>query len=70
MLPLIQITGWVSTWKIGLTSVLLLQFPLTFKVLVTTIDAPWEGVGDVESARYEAALLPPCPTISFLRYSD
>ena len=36
---------------------------LTLKVLVTTIDAQWEGMGDVGSARYEPALLPPCPTI-------
>ena len=36
---------------------------LTRKVLVTTIDAQWEGMGDVGSARYEPALLPPCPTI-------
>ena len=41
-------------------SVLLL---LTLKVLVTTIDAQWEGMGDVGLARYEPALLPPCPTI-------
>ena len=43
-------------------------------MLVTTIDAlghllnriitaQWEGMGDVGSARYELALLPPCPTI-------
>ena len=36
---------------------------LTLKVLVTTIDAQWEGDGVVGSARYEPALLPPCPTI-------
>ena len=36
---------------------------LTLKVLVATIDAVWEGMGDVGSARYEPALLPPCPTI-------
>ena len=36
---------------------------LTLTVLVTTIDAQWEGMGDVGSARYEPALLPPCPTI-------
>ena len=36
---------------------------LTLKVLVATIDAQWEGMGDVGSARYEPALLPPCPTI-------
>ena len=39
---------------------------LTLKVLVTTIDAQWEGMGDVGSARYEPALLPPCPTIRVL----
>ena len=33
-------------------------------MLVATIDAQWEGMGDVGSARYEPALLPPCPTIS------
>ena len=43
---------------------------LTLKVLVTTIDAQWEGMGDVGSARYEPALLPPCPTIKVLRYSN
>ena len=36
---------------------------ITLKVLVMTIDAQWEGMGDVGSARYEPALLPPCPTI-------
>ena len=36
---------------------------LTLKVLVATIDAQWEGMGDVGSARYEPALLPPCPAI-------
>ena len=44
--------------------------PLTLKVLVTTIDAQWEGMGDVGLARYEQALLPPCPTIRFLSYSN
>ena len=43
---------------------------LTLKVLVTTIDAQWEGMGDVGSARYEPALLPPCPTITVLSYSN
>ena len=32
---------------------------VNLKVLVTTIDAQWEGMGDVGSARYEPALLPP-----------
>ena len=31
---------------------------LTLKVLVATIHAQWEGMGDVWSARYEPALLP------------
>ena len=39
---------------------------LTPKVLVATIDAQWEGMGDVGSARYEPALLTPCPTIRVL----
>ena len=43
---------------------------LTLKVLVATIDAQWEGMGDVGSARYEQALLPPCPTIRVLSYSN
>ena len=43
---------------------------LTHKVLVTTIDAQWEGMGDVGSVRYEPALLPPRPTIRVLSYSN
>ena len=43
---------------------------LTLKVLVTTIDAQWEGMGDVGSARYEPALLPSCPTIRVLSCSN
>ena len=43
---------------------------LTLKVLVATIDAQWEGMGDVGSARYKPALLPPCPTIRVLSYSS
>ena len=43
---------------------------LTLKVLVATIDAQWKGMGDVGSARYEPALLPPCPTIRILNYSN
>ena len=43
---------------------------LTLKVLVVTIDAQWEGMEDVGSARYERALLPPCPTIMVLSYSN
>ena len=39
-------------------------------VLVTAIDAQWEGMGDVGSARYEPALHPPCPTIRVLSYSN
>ena len=43
---------------------------LALKVLVTTIDAQWEGMGDVGSARYEPALHPPCLTIRVLSYSN
>ena len=43
---------------------------LTLTVLVATIDAQWEGMGDVGSARYKPALLPPCPTIRVLSYSS
>ena len=43
---------------------------LTLTVRVATIDAQWEGMGDVGSARYEPALLPPCPTIRVLSYSN
>ena len=43
---------------------------LTLTVLVATIDAQWEVMGDVGSARYEPALLPPCPTIRVLSYSN
>ena len=43
---------------------------LTLTVLVATIDAQWEGMGEVGSARYELALLPPYPTIRVLSYSN
>ena len=43
---------------------------LTLKVLVTAIDAQWEGMGDVGPARYEPALHPPYPTIRVLSYSN
>ena len=47
-----------------------MQEVLTLTVLVATIDAQWEGMGDVGSVRYEPALLPPCPTIRVLSYSN
>ena len=34
------------------------------------ITVQWEGMGDVGSTRYEPALLPPCPTIKVLCYSN
>ena len=43
---------------------------LTLTVLVATIDAQWEGMGDVGSARYYPALLPPCPSIRVLSNSN
>ena len=50
--------------------VCVLLIRLILKVVVTTIDAQWEGMGDVGSARYEPALLPPCLTIRVLSYSN
>ena len=46
------------------------RYMLTLEVLVATIDAQWEGMGDVGSARYEPALLPPCLTIRVLSNSQ
>ena len=43
---------------------------LTLTVLIATNDAQWEGMGDVGSERYKPALLPPCPTIRVLSYSN
>ena len=42
----------------------------TGTLLNRIITAQWEGMGDVGSARYELALLPPCPTIRGLCYSN
>ena len=47
-----------------------LTLGLTLKVLVAIIDAQWDGMGDVGSARYAPTLLPPCPTITVLSYSS
>ena len=68
----------VSTNMLGLllgnctqwSSITALISSLTLKVLVTTIDAQWEGMRDVGLERYELALLPPCPTIRVLSYSN
>ena len=60
-------------WRKDLNLLLFIEhitLSLTLTVLVTTIDAQWEGMGDVGSARYEPALLPPCPTIRVLSYSN
>ena len=48
---------------------------VTLKLLIMTllnriITAQWEGIGDVGLARYKPALLPPCPTIRVLSYSN
>ena len=62
-------------------SICWLQYYLTLTMLVTTIDAlghvenrvitaQCEGIGEVGSARYEPALLPPCPSIRALCYSN
>ena len=42
----------------------------TGTLLKRIITAQWEGMGDVGSARYELALLPPCPTIRVSSYSN
>ena len=42
----------------------------TGTLLNRVITAQWEGMGDVGSARYEPALLPPCPIIRVLSYSN
>ena len=55
--------GHSTEWGVG-------NEQLTLTVLVTTIDAQWEGMGDAGSARYEPALLPPCPTIRVLSYNN
>ena len=47
--------------------IFIVRVEITFTVLVATIDAQWEGMGDVGLARYEPALLPPCPTIRVLK---
>ena len=50
----VNMTEWVkSFFSENATSTL-----LTLKVLVTTIDAQWEGMGDVGSARYEPHYFP------------
>ena len=58
----------VKTFEVICQNVLL----LTLTVLVMTIDAQWEGMVDVGSARYEPALLPPIPrpTIRVSSYSN
>ena len=60
--------GWICGRDFRLILTVLQHLTLT--VLVATIDAQWEGMGDVGSARYEPALLPPCPTIRVLSYSN
>ena len=60
------IVGWLWLCQGHMHVATVRVFYLTVKVLVVTIDAQWEGMGDVGSARYESALLPPCPTIRVL----
>ena len=66
------ITTWVTSDQVAVR-----EWSLTLTVLVTTIDAlghfenrlmtaQCEGMGEVGSARYEPALLPPCPSIRAL----
>ena len=60
----------IEVRDLGTACGITLLWQLTLKVLVMTIDAQWEGMGDVGSARYEPALLPPCPTIRVLSCSN
>ena len=62
--------SWIFLFKVEVVKYHIYEVPLTLKVLIATIDAQWEGMGDVGSARYEPALLPPCPTIRVLSYSN
>ena len=58
--------------QLGIVHIYLLSCStiVTLKVVVAKIDAQWEGMGDVGSARYELALFPPYPTIRVLSYSN
>ena len=81
---LLKCAKWNIIWQVGLQWVIVIELGLhtetltitcyslflTLTVLVTTIDAQWEGMGDARSARCEPALLPPCPTIRVLSYSN
>ena len=61
---------WKSDKWVFILGTATLVIHLTLTVLVATIEAQWEGTRDVGSARYEPALLPPCPTIRVLSYSN
>ena len=62
--------GWISAVTPWDFTKIYRCMSLTLKVLVATTDAQWEGMGDVGSAIYEPALLPPCPTIRVFSYSS
>ena len=72
MHPMLSLSMYMQHFRIILPAVFvfLVFCLLTLTVLVATVDAQWEGMGDVGSARYEPALLPPCPTIRVLSYSN
>ena len=56
----VSVQPWISQYPI-------LSCYLSENRIITT---QWEVMGDVRSARYEPALLPPCPTIRVLSYSN
>ena len=61
----------LDLWYLPINTTLTFGFHLlTLKVLVTTIDAQWAGMGDVGAARYEPALHSSSPTISVLSHSN
>ena len=58
------VNHYVPNWHLYYTrmgTLLINTWQLTLTVIVVTTDAQWEGMGDVGSARYEPALLPPMP---------
>ena len=67
----VNVTHWNALMIYNCNSVMVCMIDvLTLTVLVMTVDAQWEGMGDVGSARYEPALLPPCPTVRVLNYNN
>ena len=65
--PDVHIQNSMQIWP-NQNMMVMVKVILTLEVLVVTIGAQWEGMGDVGSVRYEPALLSPCPTIRVLTF--